>query len=233
MPIMSGRRERDVELQPAGLDLLRRGPRRRPRPRRRGAPPGPSRPGRRRRRGRPCRCRAAGRPCRGPSGRRGGGRPRGGCGPRPTVEVDGRGLLDAAHRLGRRVGPGRGRRASRPRWYFLPCCAMCRFLVLAAGVPASPVRGVVRPAGSRPRPAALALGRGLADDLDAHAARRALDLPHGGVEVVGVEVGHLDASAISRSWSRVTRPDGLPAGGGGALVDAGGLAQQVRGRAAS
>ena len=36
------------------------------------------------------------------------------------------------------------------------------------------------------------MGRFQPDDLDAHAASRAADLLLGGVEVVGVEVGHLD-----------------------------------------
>jgi hypothetical protein len=68
-----------------------------------------------------------------------------------------------------------------------------------------------------------------ADDLDAHASGGAFDLGHGAVHVGGVEVRHLDRRDLA-DLVRVTFADGLAAGGGGALGDPGGLAEQVRGR---
>src|SRR6188768_3827402 len=69
----------------------------------------------------------------------------------------------------------------------------------------------------------------LADDLDAHAPGGALDLAHRALDVVGVEVGHLDAGDLA---DLVTGDpaDAFALGCLRALLDAGCLAQQVRGR---
>ena len=75
---------------------------------------------------------------------------------------------------------------------------------LSAGDPASPLRGVrVRLAGGRGRRAAV--GR-LADDLDAHRCGRC---PRSVVAAASMSFALRSAiliSAISRTWSRVTRP---------------------------
>ena len=44
-------------------------------------------------------------------------------------------------------------------------------------------------------------------DRHAHAARGAFDHPHRGLDVVGVQVFHLDLGDLARPWSRVTRAD--------------------------
>src|SRR4051795_12654989 len=81
---------------------------------------------------------------------------------------------------------------------------------------------------------ATGVGRGtwpdrrLADDLDAHRAGRALDLGGGGLDVVGVEVGHLDRGDLADLVLR-DPSYGLTLRGPGPLLDTCCLAQQVRG----
>src|SRR5207302_2003031 len=69
----------------------------------------------------------------------------------------------------------------------------------------------------------------LADDLDAHAAGRALDDLHAGLDVVDVEVGQLGLGDLADLVAR-DAAHGLAPRRGGALVDARGLAQEVRRR---
>ena len=97
-------------------------------------------------------------------------------------------------------------------------------LVLAAGVPASPVTRGRRPVRARPERVAA----GLADDLDAHAAGGSFDLPHGGLDIVRVQVGQLLRGDLAELVTR-DAAGRLAARGGGALVDAGCLAEQVGG----
>src|SRR5262245_17872886 len=109
-------------------------------------------------------------------------------------------------------------------WYFLPWLAMCAVLLSAGPCPASPISR-----GRRPARAGMDGWRSLADDLDAHRARSALDLLHRGVHVVGVEVGHLDARDLADLVARHPS-DGLAPGRHRTLLDTGRLAEQVRGR---
>jgi len=67
---------------------------------------------------------------------------------------------------------------------------------------------------------------GQADDLDAHAAGGAVDQPHRSVDVVGVEVGHLDARDLADLVAG-DPSDGFAAGCHRALLDARRLAEQV------
>ena len=127
------------------------------------------------------------------------------------VEVDGARLLGERRRLVRRVDRVAVDELRRVLEVFL-AVAMCCSSV--GRLPASPWRGR-RAAGVAPRPRA---GRALADDLDAHAAGGALDLAGRGLDVVGVEVGHLDLGDLAdlvagdpadglalRSWPRPCR----------------------------
>ena len=228
-----GRRERDVELEPAGLDALDQvlatdlvgaGLERLL---------GLVALGEHERRGRSCPCRAAGRPCRAPSGRRGAGRRRGGCAPRPTgrsltLEVSlsrsiaASGLVDlvAIDELGE---------------------LLVLLAVLAASVGSSVRPGAGLPLSTRGGRAGGAVASGcdaprwraragcwLAGDLDAHRAGGALDDARRGLEVDGVEVGHLDLGDLA-DLGAGDRADRLAAGGRRALLDARRLAQQVRG----
>src|SRR5690349_4686009 len=68
----------------------------------------------------------------------------------------------------------------------------------------------------------------LADDLDAHRPCGALDHPGCGLEIVGWQVGHLDVGDVADLVAGHA-PDGLALRGSRALVDAGSLAEQVRG----
>src|SRR5664280_1483806 len=106
---------------------------------------------------------------------------------------------------------------------------MVRFLSRRRACPPSPGAGWT--AGGAP-PADVRLGPvgsgGLADDFDAHAPGGAFDLTRGRVYVIGVEVGHLDRSDFTKLVAGHLA-DGLPLGGRPALVQAGGLAQEICG----
>src|SRR3954451_4126282 len=71
--------------------------------------------------------------------------------------------------------------------------------------------------------------RRLADDLDPHGSGGAFDLTHRGIDVVGVEIGHLDARDLAHLVAGHA-PDGLALGRGRAELDSGGLAQEVGSR---
>src|SRR6185436_15297131 len=130
-------------------------------------------------------------------------------------------------------------------WYFLPCLAICAFLLSAGPVRPPPSRGVIVQLTRRKLLLELLLQsfsevggdapasyppEDLADDLDTHAPGGAFDLAHRGVDVVGVEVGHLDARDLADLVAGHA-PDGLAPGRHRALLYPGRLAQQVsRGR---
>src|SRR3954454_8245219 len=72
--------------------------------------------------------------------------------------------------------------------------------------------------------------RRLADDLDPHGSGRAFDLTHRGVDVVGVEICHLDARDLANLVAGHA-PHGLALRGRCTELDACCLAQEVgRGR---
>src|SRR3954453_18252953 len=71
--------------------------------------------------------------------------------------------------------------------------------------------------------------RRLADDLDPHGSGGAFDLTHRGVDVVGVEIGHLDARDLADLVAGHA-PHGLALGGSRPELDSGGLAQEVGSR---
>ena len=161
-PIDVRRRERDVELEPAGLDLLDQVLARRPRPHRRAGPPGPSRPGAKTatRTTLPVPCGRTTVPRTIWSAWRG-STPEAEVRLDRRVEGDGAGLLDELGRLERRVEACERSTSFAASLYFLPCAMSvppsCRPggpglpLVAGFGVPAVE-RGRSRGSGASRRP---------------------------------------------------------------------------------